>query len=226
MNWEEVINNIIGNATNGLIAGIFTVIGVIITNNFQKRNEKAREKKRKYKNKAELVAEHGDFKEDNEIDMQLLVARFQADRELNFKYSNEYKNKEEYIFKDFVFKNIGKTPIEELEIFTTYQKCISIFRIQHTELYMDNSFITYHCMWDKKIFPNQELKIRLYFHKDIIVFNTLVMQYRDSNGMWWEQSFFESDAKLYSPREISYKESRDNVSIQKAMECFEKPWLW
>ena len=226
MNWEEVVNNIIGNAVNGLISGIFTVIGVVLTINYQKKNERAKEKKEKYKNKAELVAEHGSFSKDNEVDMQLLVAKFQGDRELNFKYLDEYKNKDEYIYKDFVFNNIGKTPIEELEIFTTHKKCISILEMQHAELYMNHGFITYNSMWDKKIFPNQELKVRLYFHKDLVIFNTLIIQFRDSNGIWWEQPFFESDAKVYSPREISYKESRDNVSIQKAMECFEKPWLW
>ena len=230
MNWEEIIVNIIGNAVNGIIVGIFTVIGVGLTIRHEKKKETKEERKEKYHNKPELIAHNYETENEEDFDMKLLVARFEVDENINFKYSEEYRNKDEYIFKDFVFKNIGKTPIESLDIVSTYVKNTSIFNIKYAEFFMKNGSINYGCMYDKKIFPGEELKIRLYFHKNIIISSEIscafIIQFNDSNGMYWEQPFFENNCNLYSPREISYKEYKENISVEKSIECFEKPYLW
>ena len=230
MNWNEILNNILGNAINGLISGVFTVIGVLLTIKNQNKKEKRQEEKEIYKNKAELTVTKGNFINENECDIQLLVAVFKVDENINFSYSEKYKNKNEYVYKDYIIKNVGKTSIEELEIVTTNKKCVSIFNIKDAEFCMENGMIHYGSIWDKKIFPNQELKIRLYCHKEMVVTSLLssafIIQYNDSNGLYWEQPFFENEYKVYSPRKVSYKEYRENISTDIAMECFEKPWLW
>ena len=100
----------------------------------------------------------------------------------------------------------------------------------YADAFMNDKFINYGCNWDKKIFPEEQLKIRLYFHKDIVISSGLScafsIQFNDSNGICWEQAFFENDCNLYSPRKISYREYKDNITVEKALECFEKPYLW
>lgn len=219
--------NILGNAV-GVVIG--SIIGSLLTDRNEKGKERRQEQKENYKNKPELIVSKAEFKDEKEVDMSLLLAVFETDQNINFSYSSEYKNRDEYVFKDYIFKNIGKNPIEELEIVITNKGFVSIFDINSAKYFIDNEAINYGCMWDKKIFPNQEIKIRLYFHKDRVITSTFscafIMQFQDSNGLYWEQPFFESDYKVYSPRKISYKEYRENTSIKKAMECFEKPWLW
>lgn len=230
MNLQEIIVNIIGNAINGLIVGIFTVIGVGITLRHEKKKETRQERKEKYNNSPELIVNNYKTENNEDFDIKLLVARFEADENINFKYSKEYKDKNEYICKDFIFKNIGKTSIESLDIVSTYKKNTSIFDIEYADIFMKNGSINYGYIYDKKIFPGEELKIRLYFHKNIIISSGMscafVIQFNDSNGVYWEQSFFENNCNLYSPREISYKEYKDNISVEKSIECFEKPYLW
>ena len=210
MNWEDLIINIIGNAINGLIVGIFTVIGVKLTIRNEKRKEEKQERKEKYNNKPELIVNKYETENEEDLDVKLLVAQFEVDKDVNFEYSDKYENKNEYIFRDFIFKNIGKTPIESLDIVSTYKKNVSIFNSKNAEIFMQSGLINYGYTWDKKIFPGQELKVRLYFHKDILIRSAIscafIIQFNDSNGMYWEQPFFENDYKLYSPREISYKE--------------------
>lgn len=230
MSWEEVIANIVGDAINGVIVGVFTVIGVGLTLRHNKRKEERQEKKEKYNNRPELTVDYYKNESEKNFDMQLLVARFEVENKTDFKYSKLYENKDEYVHKDFIFKNVGKTAIESLDIVSAYKRNTSIFNMANADRYMELEAINYGCLWDKKIFPDGEIKVRLYFHKDIIVGSgfscAFIIQFRDSNGICWEQPFFENNCNLYSPREISYKEYNNNISVEKTMECFEKPYLW
>ena len=224
MNWNETI---IGNAISAIIGSVVTYV---LTTICEKKKQKRQEEKEMYKNKPEIIVTKANFINEDECEMQLLVAQFIVDKNNNFSYSKKYKNKNEYIFKDYILKNIGKTPIEELEVVTTNKKYNSVFDINSADIFMENGLINYGWMWDRKIFPDQELKLRLYFHKEMIITSSLlapfIIQYNGSNGLYWEQAFFESEYKIYSPMKISHKQYKDNISTKKAMECFEKPWLW
>lgn len=197
---------------------------------YQKKRDKKEEKKEKDSNKPELTVRGCNKDEEINWDIQILVAKFDANDNINFVYPEEYKNKNEYIFKDFVFQNIGKTPIESLYIVSNYKKNISIFDIEFADEFMKEGYINYGCMWDKKIFPGDELKVRIYFHKNWIVTSNyssaFFIQFQDSNNNCWEQALFEQNYNLYTPREISYKDYRRNISIEESIKCFEKPWLW
>ena len=214
MDWIEIVVNIIGDAINGVIVGIFTVIGVGITIRNERKKEKRQEEKEKHNNKPELIVNRYENKNEENIDMALLVAAFSVDKNINFEYSDKYKNKDEYISEDFVFQNIGKTAIETLYIVSTCKKNTSIFNVKYADTFMNHGAINYGCIWDRKIFPGDELKIKLYFHKDFIPSSTFIIQFDDSNGMCWQQTFFENDCKLYSPIKISYREYKENISLE------------
>lgn len=208
-----------------MIVGIFTVVGVGLTI----KHEKKKEANERYRDKPELIVDKCKVENEEDIDMKLIVAKFKVDENENFKYSEEYKNKSEYIFKDFIFKNIGKTAIESLYIASTYKKDTSLLEFEYGEYLMEKGIINYGCMWDKKIFPEGELKVRLYFHKDIVISSGLscafIIQFNDSNGKYWEQPFFENKYNLYSPRELSHKEYKDNISTEETIKYFERQYL-
>lgn len=223
MNWENIWSNIIS-------ALIGSFAGAMLADRNEKKKEKRKEQKENNKNKAELIVKKGEFSNNEKIDINLLIAVFERNTDCSFNYSSNYNNKDEYVFKDYILTNIGKTPIEELEIVISDKRFASVINMKYVKEFIDNGFINYGYIWDKKIFPMQEIKIRLYFHKEKVITSAFssafIIQYRDSNGCYWEQAFFENDYNLYSPVKISYKEYRQNASIEKAMECFEKPWLW
>lgn len=130
-----------------------------------KEKRKTTGKKGENKNKPELIAKEYKGTNKEKFDMEILVAKFDVDEDINFIYPKEYENKKDYVFRYYIFKNIGKTAIESLYIISNRKCDISIFNFEFAEKFMKDGHINYSCMWDKKIFPNDDLKVRMCFHK-------------------------------------------------------------
>lgn len=233
MSLNDVIVSIAGDMLNGLIVGVFTVIGVGLTIKNENRKARKKEEKERIGNKPEFIVEKSDFSTDEVCDIvafgsPLLLET--KDNVIKFNYPEKIKNKDEYVHYDYVLKNIGKTATTEFDLITTNQQKTVLFNYDELESYIKNPMINYNCIYDKKIFPNQELKIRIYYHKDMqfssFISSILSILYCDEYGYQWKQPFFEDKCKLYQPHQIISEEYRTYVNIETALECFREPWRW
>lgn len=192
------------------------IICTIIGKKYEKQKEETEKLEEKYKNKPELTVKR--IKEKNIIlDMNILVAMFLKDEKGNINYLKEYENRDEYIYRDYLFTNIGKTTIEYLEIVSVNRGKISIFDMKSSDISLKNNFINYFCTWDKRIFPKESIKVRIYFHKNRIINSwfscAFILQYEDTNSFYWEQNFFESSENLEKPIRKTYKSFKDDKRI-------------
>jgi len=233
MSLNEVIASVRGDILSGLIVGIFTVIGVGLTIKNENRKAKKEEAEKRIDNKPEFIVEKSIFANDEVCDIvafgsPLLLET--KDNVIKFDYPEEIKNKDEYVHYDYIFKNIGKTSTIEFDLITTNQQKTVLFNYDELESYIKNPMINYNCMYDRKIFPNKEIKVRIYYHRDMqfysFISSILSILYCDEYGYRWEQPFFEDKFKLYQPHQITSEEYKNHTTINAALECFESPYKW
>ena len=231
MNWDLIYEPII----TGLITGIFTIIAVkitIVNENMWKRKE---EEKKELENKPRFKLRKTTFRNESEADMFILATKLETNVDENkiirFKFDERLKEEHNMNFYDYIFENIGEGTVEEFWIVTNAKRDTSIMKYYDKDHYIKYPIPNYAVLYDERaIQKGEKLKIRIAYHKDLEFSNlfsaTFSILYRDSNGNLWGQGFFERQNKLYEPRRIKAKEYLQMISIEDAMECFEKPWLW
>lgn len=228
------INIIIGDILSGLIIGFFTYLGVRATLKFEKQKYQRELKKERFNNKPEFRILKTEFKSDEEADISAICAMFRhhfdENRRLSIDYNPELLDKDNLVYFDYELKNIGKSATEYTVIATPRQQNTTLIEIEDFKMLYDDKIMNYDCYFDKKIFPGESLKLRIYYHKDSgpmsIFSSNLILMFQDEYGTYWEQAFFEDRLNLYSPRIITYKDFRIYTTIDTALDCFENPWKW
>lgn len=145
-------------------------------------------------------------------------------------YDKEYLEKKSWVYKQYTLKNIGKTPVYELNIISNFKRSICICDVEVQEEFIKMGLLNYSVIYDKRIGPNETFTLKIYYHKEKVISGTFSAIFsigmRDNNGKYWIQPFFAPEDKLYESHIIEYNEYRDDVLPNVAIECFKNPYLW
>lgn len=229
MNIENIINSII----SGLISGAITIVGVLITIRNDNKWKRKEERKNIFKEKPKFSVQKAE--DEAKADIQVLVASFECIKDdengIQFVYDKKLKKDKEIVSKDYIFENTGKSAAKYFSVIMNEKKHFSIFEYSRRKSWLESRFINYYVLYDKKeIEPGQTIRLRLYRHKDenfsSYAYAGLSIYFTDEYGNYWEQPFFNGDAKLYGPYQKTHKDYIDDISTDTALECFENPMLW
>ncbi len=232
-----IITSILG----GLIAGLFTFLGVKMTIKYENEKKKDEEYKNILENKPRLeISEFKAFEDFfQENDNNTFGIAFLSIKNFSnsvgrayFTYDKLASDSKNYIYVEYKLKNTGYTEIMNFCITTNLPKNTSIFNFQQKEFFINNNMLNYDVWGDVKyIKTGQEITIRVYYIKDKVVGSnlgnpSLTIWLIDVNNNWWEQKL---DAP-YNTIDTSYKSSQKNFKncsdVRVAIECFNNPILW
>lgn len=233
----EWLYSIIG----GVIGGLFTFLGVKMTLKHDKAKE-IRELRRKAieeRPRLEIVNHTNCTKEqeytNDECDCSVLVLDILDHSDIDgmfyFKYDDNLLNLDNLSFIEYTLKNTGKTEIYDISISTDNPKYRAICPLEKRELYLKKGYLRYDVCADKRyIKPGEEIKIRVYFrlnadHELHPGFN-LNVWINDINSRFWIQVLNCNNNTIENSELSSLKEFKAYTDIDKAIECFKKPYLW
>ena len=130
----------------------------------------------------------------------------------------------------YTFKNVGKTDISTTDIICRYQKDTCIFPCALINEYIENNILNYSECYDRKIRSGETVSLKLCYHKDRVITGLLsaiiTIGMQDDNGRYWQQPLFAPTDRIYDSRQVDWKEYRDNLLPDLAIECFKNPGLW
>lgn len=232
----EIIASVLG----GLVGGLFTFLGVIMTIRYEER-KRLKEKEeivKKSSPRLEIVDYLGqrvyDEEESSDITMILCkIDKYDVTGRPTFYYDNRTINPKDWISVSYSLKNIGETEIDHLYFTSNLVKSISIFNVSNGEnvFSYNNNLLNYSVILDKNIKPQETIKIKICYITDRIIVSNMgsapvSIWLVDSNNNWWEQPLFAPYNKLYNVTKTTHKAWRDNTDINTAFKCFANPMLW
>lgn len=233
-----------------LVAIPSAIIGGFITLIFERRKERRQDKKELEAKKEELhrnrpelsIIEMKDYFSrpgvcitSQPCDLEAFIAPFKkveiADGDVSAIYDESYLDKKSWACRIYVIKNVGKSAIYSLSLISNYKKDTCIFEVEALDkLTIEDGYINYYVSLDKRIAPDETFTLKLCYPKDKVVsgFMSAIFSFGlcDDNEHYWEQPFFAPGDKLYVSQMISYREYRDQILPDSAIECFKKPYLW
>ena len=238
MEWIAFAGSVLG----GLIGGLFTFIGVRLTLKHEREKEQKEEIKKAVESKPRLeVLKYSDFKETANDDTEnydcnvlaLSIVDFKEDENgrPRFFYDNKALDKKKLVFVEYELKNIGLTEIDDICVTSNLPRNVSVFEYERRDLYINENLLNYEVWANKRyIKPGEGLTIRVYYIKDQVMTGMisypLTIWLHDINGRYWQQNFGSPLNDVEISRLSSRKEFRTDTSIETAIECFKKPYLW
>ena len=238
----EILASVLG----GLVGGLFTFLGVLITIFFERKKMK-KEEERLQKEKEEEreknrprfeIIEHKEIqkykREDEDVCVLLCSIRnFENLGRPSFIYDEEIANEDKLVCAEYLLKNIGNTEIDHLFVSTNLPKDTSLFNVLNGEnkLCYKHKVLNYSVILDKSIKPQETIKVKIcYVDNKIVESNmgnpTISFWMIDTDNCWWEQPLFSPDNKLYNSKKTSIKEWRSYTDVDVAIKCFIDPMLW
>lgn len=232
------------------IAIISAFLGGFVTYLFDRKKERRKEKndlltkeEEQRKNRPEFLITNmkdsfnrpGTCIETQPCDIEIFVAGI---KNVSIKEGLVFAEYDESIFdrkfwvcRQYTLKNVGKTVIYGVDIISNYKKDTCIFNVNSVEeRFIKSGILNYSELLDKRVAPNESFTLKLCYSKDKIItgFMSAIFEIgmRDDNDTYWVQPFFAPNDKLYESRKISYQDYRDIILPDKAIECFQNPYLW
>jgi len=149
-----------------------------------------------------------------------------------FAYDEKTLIKDEWVNIQFRLKNEGKTAIKELYFACNSPRNTSVFDVKNDEykLFIEHGALEYRVATYDEIKPQQEISIRINFHKDL-VFGKMIsaeasLWLIDTYGNIWEQPLFFHHGKIYDSKQKTYKEFTEYTNWKSIIKCFHNPELW
>lgn len=171
---------------------------------------------------------------ENKKDINIFLAPIKGveivDDEVHIKYKQELLSKNDWVSVTYHFKNVGKEDILCLYIINNFQKTSVLCDVDSLEYYIENELFSCSECYDKIIRKEETFTLKVYYHKDSVISGmissgiTIAME--DRSKRYWTQSLFTPEDKIYEAHPIKYKDYINEIRIDKAIECFKKPWLW
>lgn len=239
----EIIASVLG----GLVGGLFTFLGVLLTIKYEKQKEKKREKEKlaeieanaiKDKPRLEIIKYNALCKPDNKkrVDANILLCRI-VDHKNNgshcFYYDEDIINTANWVSVEYLLKNTGNTEIEYLYFSTNLVKSTALFNVSNEEnvFCYSNKLLSYRVYINKNLKPGETIKVRVNYISDKIIESNIgsapiCIWLVDVNKRWWAQALFAPQNMLYNSEKSSFEEWKGNTDEFKAMECFDDPTLW
>lgn len=231
----------------GLVSGLFTFLGVFLTIAYQRKKDKAEEKRlqeqraqEEFTNRPRLeIVEYKDitpYKEETDVNIGMLVCSirdFKNSGRALFYYDKEISNPEEWVFAEYMLKNIGNTEISQVYFVSNLPKDTSIFNTTKAENVMcyDHHLYSRRVRLDAYIKPDQIIRIRVYFVSNKIVYSSfgnplISLWVVDEFGKMWYQDLDAPNNSISDAR-LTDKTLFCNYTDERvAIECFIDPLKW
>lgn len=224
----------------GAIIGAFSTF--LITKyklKIDEKRQKDENDKKAIENKADFeISEFWDFEQITQLsnkssDLEIFVASIK-DIETNGRfcaiYDKDNLDRSNWVTQKFEFKNTGFTEIMHLYLISNIKKTTCLFNIKELDMCISNMLLSYSAILEKRIKPNETFTLNISYHKDRIIGGLFSAAFSigfcDKNNKYWECPLFAPDKKLYPSYPIPFKEFRDDIDFQLAMDCFREPYLW
>lgn len=232
------------------IAEISAIIGGLIKYLLDRLNERRKNKKERlfkleeqHKDRPEFVitsmkdylSRPGICINSQPCDLEVFVAYFDKvnieNGIVSAEYNNDILDKKDWVCRQYTLKNVGKTVVYSVDIISNFKKNTCIFDVKSIdEDIFNNGVINYFECLDRRIAPYESFSLKLCYHKERIQAGSmsaaLTIGMEDDNRTNWIQPFFAPENKVYESSRIPYQEYREMRLPDKAMECFNKPYLW
>jgi hypothetical protein len=238
----EVLASILG----GLVSGLFTFLGVLITIKYQHEKDRKEELRLQQEKVAELekikprleiqdYIEEKDYEETKNVDMNVLLVSIKdyEKEKHHFHYDPLVLDKKKWRCVEYVLKNIGGTEIDHLYLSTNLVKGTSLLNVLTEEYIADYNYmlLNYSVILEKSIKPQQIIRIRICYITDHIIVSNIgsapiSIWLIDTNKNVWEQPLFAPEKKLYNSTRSNMNEFREHTDISTAIKCFDNPYLW
>ena len=238
---SELINTLISAITGAIAGGIVTLILDKRKERREDKKETQNEKKKIYEERPELqIVAYKEYlsrpghKLKKECDINVFMTKIEmvsVDNDAVIAhYNKDLFNEEEWCCVIYEFKNMGKTDIRRVSPICTYKKDTMLCDVSSRQVILEQGLLNYSTIYDRKIRVEESFTMRVCYHKDCIkagMFSAImVMGIEDCNSRFWQQPLFTPNEKIYEASEITYKEYKDQLFPDVAIECFKKPWLW
>lgn len=175
-------------------------------------------------------------KSNHPVDIDCLVVKIEkcvlSDQEPTFEYDEKNLNRDEWVNVEFVLRNTGKSTISDLWFAWNSPKDTALFDVKGDSYVwaIHNKFLNYRVLSTKTLKTNEEISIRINYHKDRIMSSWFSAEgsfwLSDEYGKIWEQPLFVRDGEIYDSSNKSRRELEDNTDTDAAMKCFKNPYLW
>ena len=233
MDWLAFIGSIL----SGVIAGLFTFLGVKMTINHDNKVKRHEEKTKAESKKPRLEIIEYKKIEKFEIDRSdcdvvlLKIKGFVKNDErdtLEFIYNDRALAKTNLIGYKYVFKNIGMTEINNICLVCNLHRYVAITKLENVESIISDKYLNYDVSIDKNfIKQNEQFSVIFYYVENEILNNAFVNFYmQDINGRYWRQLLFCPQNRIDISQSTTYKEFYDNCDVNYAIKCFEGKEYW
>ena len=238
---------ILASILGGLVSGLFTFLGVLITIRYYSKKDAIEEERRKKAENQVIenekprfeIAGYNEISKYNEklddADISVFFAGIKGYDKAGrrFSYDEGVGDKNNWVNVDYVLKNIGQTEIDHLYIMTGLPKNTSLFNVTGDSYLFaySHGLLNYSVIFDKNIKIGQSVKLRVSYLKDQIILSnlgsaTLTIWLMDVNNNVWTQPLFAPSEKIYNSSRSRMKLFKQEDDISAAIECFENPMLW
>ena len=235
MEWIGFWGSLIG----GLLGGIFTFFGVLITLKYQKKEKKREQNRLFYDLRPRLEIEefipeqklNDTGKCDCELAMLDFVYNEGDDGKQHFIYDKSSLNNENLYCVIYKLKNIGTTEIVDFCMVSNFYKTTSIFELNLKNRIVKEAFLNYDAWANREIFvkKGEDFTVKICYLKNnnLPIINPSISMYlHDINGNIWLQNLSLSSKStgnsLRSDRQ-TFEAFRD---FEKPMYCFKHPEAW
>lgn len=231
-----------GSILSGLIGGLFTYFGVRLTLKHEMGKEKKEQILKADAEKPRLeIVKFLNFEEtkhnrnvNNDWNVLMLdIKKFADDNgRARFFYDEKALNNDNLVFVEYELKNTGLTEILDICITGNLPRNLSLVELERKEFYITENLLNYE-VWSNKryIKPGQSFKLRVYYIKEQIMVSNigspmLTIWLNDVNGRCWSQLLASPSKQIEISRFRKYSEFREDINLDKAIECFRNPYLW
>lgn len=171
---------------------------------------------------------------DKKKDINIFLAPIKGveivDDEIHIKYKQELLNKNDWVSVTYHFKNVGNEDILCLYVINNLQKTSVLCDVDSLEYCIDHELFSCSECYDQIVRKEETFSLKVYYHKESVMSGTfsagVTIAMEDRNRRYWTQSLFTPENKIYEVHPIKYKDYINEIRIDKAIECFKKPWLW
>lgn len=243
--------NFLGSILGGLIGGIFTYLGVVLTIKHQEKIrkldeeekiKKAKEKEKLERPRLEIVS----FKKlDNcgamhqcDADFAVVILKIlrydvnpHNDRPC-FYYDERALKIDNLSYVNYTMKNIGMTEIVDVCATINLPRAATLVNYENLDFIIKEKMLNYDGYTTKRyIKPGETFSFRVYYINNQILGSsfgnpTITLWLYDINGNLWKQAISSPTCEIENSIETSYKELDNARDINIAIDCFRNPNLW
>ncbi len=217
---DELTTTIIAAVVGAISGGIVNYLLEIRRDRRNDKKEKLKEKQDVHKNRPELDIvkyENHQFVESitdvPPCDIEVFVAaadRFETGKNASAVYDKSNLDRSEWCCFTYVFKNMGLTDINSMNILMATKRFVCLFETQELDYMLSHGAINYSICYDKKLRVGETVSLKLIYNKNHIPVSSfsaiMLLGLRDDNWRIWEQPFFAPDDKVYESHQVSHKE--------------------